>query len=150
MSAEQLAAAVERTPEHADAERALSDLRKKRKLLREKLARFADIAGVTREELQLDLEERGVEREIAKAAHELQPMRQAYGRRVEQALQPDTQAAAAAALAAIAEAEVAIGRLNELRDQLRLVGRPTHTLSTKPLKITRLQLEDVVRKGEAA
>jgi len=150
VSAERLAAAVERTAEHADAERALADLRKRRNVVRAKLAETAHTIGTSATEQRLYREERDLERQISTAAHALAPFRQKYGRRVEQELRPETQAAATAALAAIAEAEAAIGRLNELRASLRLVGRPTPTLSPKPLLIVRLQIEDAVRRGEAA
>ncbi len=149
VSAEQLAGSVERSIEHQDAERALADLRRKRKAVREQLASAGGF-GTSEVERRLFLEERNIERRIHMAAHELIPMREAHGRRVETALQPERQAAAAAVLAALAEAETALARLNELNATLRLVGRATPALSKKPLMITRLQVEDVVRKGEAA
>lgn len=148
-SAEALANAVERSIEHRDAENVLADLRRRRKVTRQKLAEIGGV-GVTEVERRLFQEELTLERQIHAAARELQPLRAAHGRRVEQALRPEAHAAAAAALAAIAEAEAAIGRLNGLREQVRLVGGATPTVSPKPLEIVRLLLEAALRKGEAA
>ncbi|MPZ31442.1 MAG: hypothetical protein GEV13_10670 [Rhodospirillales bacterium] len=118
-------------------------------MVREQIAKSTHV-GTTEEDRRIFQALHNLEREISAAAHALLPLRQAHGRRVEQALAPEMRAAAAAALAAIAEAEAALGRLNELREQLRLVGRAASSLSNKPLLVTRLQIEDVMRKGEVA
>ncbi len=149
VSADKLASRVERTIDHAAVERTLADLRRRRKVVRVKIA--ASTPGVMSErDRQLFQEQHNIERQISATAHELVPMREAHGKRVEAALKPENEAAAAAALAALAEAEIAIGRLNELRAELRLVGRAAPTLSTKPLLMMKLQIEHAVRKSEGA
>ncbi len=146
-SPEQLAAAVIRTPAHDTAESELRDLRKRRKALREKISTFADVMGFTQEERRLYQEERKVEQEISAAARKLLPVRLVHGRRVAHALQVECLTAAGNALSAIGEAEAAMLRLNGLREQIRLAGGDTPSISPKALELVRLPLEGVIAKA---
>lgn len=144
---EQLAAAVVRTTAHDDAERELSRLRQRRKVLREKISTFADVMVVTQEERRLHEEGRRLEKAISAAAHKLVPLRRAHGRRVADALQVECLTAAGKALAAISETEAAMARLNGLREQIRLAGGDTPSISPKALELVRLPLDSVIRKS---
>jgi hypothetical protein len=145
-TAQQLAAAVQRELAHSDAERALADLRGRRKKLREKLFAVKGLVGTTPAERRLYVEERDIEENIRLTSHELIPMRQAHGRKVSCALASTCIAEAESGLKAIADLEAAVGRLNALQEQIRLAGGEAPSIAVVLVKPMALLLEKIVRQ----
>lgn len=147
MSAKLEPTVVSRTREHAELEMLLGSLRRRRKELRDRLdAMHGQL--VTSERVEVEYAE--VNAEIVRIRKVIAPHRAAHLQAMRKAFRPAQRDAAKRALAAIREAEAAVGEINALHAELRRLGAANPDIATKPLLYVVLPLERLAReKGEA-
>ncbi len=139
-----LAATVERTPEHVALEKRLGELRRRRDRARARPDGGGFAEMFARHGLGDDAALSGA---ILDLRHQLAPHRARHGRAVAKALAPSIRVQAQRALAALGDVSDAFGQVNALREQIRRAAGPGDSLQVGPL-IERLRLLalDLLRK----
>jgi len=134
---------VSRTREHAELEVLFGNLRRRRKELGDRL-------DALHQQLQtsegLEVEYAEVNAEIARVRQALAPHRNRHLQAMRKSFRGPQRDAARRALAALREAEAAVGEINAMHAALRRLGAANPDIATKPLLYLTLPLEKLARE----